>query len=458
MVFSSVVFLCLFLPAVLLLDRVIKPVKGKNLLLTAASLLFYAYGEPVFVFVLIFTVLAHYLGGLYVLRRDRYPRILLAVLLTADILLLFCFKYAGFAVSSFNDLCGLALPVPQIRLPVGISFFTFQIMSYAIDTYRDRQLIHKSFADLLLYISFFPQLIAGPIVRYAEIAPQLRQRSVTGDDRAAGMRRFICGLAKKVLIANTMAAVADTAFALEQPDCLAAWVAFFTYALQIYYDFSGYSDMAIGIGRMLGFRLPENFNYPYAALSVTDFWRRWHISLTAWFRAYVYIPMGGNRKGRGRTYVNIFIVFLLTGIWHGASYTYILWGLYFAALMIAERSGILPIEKIRFLPLRRFYTIFVVCAGFVLFRAKSVSQALSMLRACVSFGTIGNGGAILSKLTPFFLFIFIAAVVGCFPVAQKLRQRWNHRGFSYALAATLLVVCVIFLTTDSYNPFIYFNF
>lgn len=466
MVFSSVIFLCFFLPVVFLLHRVLPGIRLKNAVLTVASLLFYGYGEPVFVFYLIFLVFLHYLAGKAARKKGHFPKPLFVALLILDIITLFAFKYVGFFVESVNVVLGLTIPVPQIALPIGISFFTFQIMSYAIDAYRDEKLIQDNFFDLLLYISFFPQLIAGPIVRYSDIAAQLRERTAPPEQVADGLRRFIVGLAKKVLISNTMAVTADAFFSqvdagLSMPE---AWLASLSYGLQIYYDFSGYSDMAIGMGKMFGFHFLENFNYPYAATSVTDFWRRWHISLTTWFREYVYIPLGGNRKGMPRTLLNIFIVFLLTGIWHGANTTFIVWGLYYAVFMIAERLGAIPVKKIKCKPLLWLYTMFIVFTGFIIFRADSLSDAWVVLRALFSFSDLSRTGfaGALSQVDGYFVFILVIAVVCSFPVAKKIRAKLSNRPaaapLSYVASALLLALCMLFLITDSYNPFIYFNF
>ena len=467
MVFSSVVFLCFFLPVVFCLHRLLPGIRLKNAVLTLASLLFYAYGEPVFVFYLIFLVFVHFLVGKIARKKGKFPLPLFVLLLILDVLTLFVFKYAGFFVESINGIFGLALPVPDIALPIGISFFTFQIMSYAIDAWRDNRLIQEHFSDLLLYISFFPQLIAGPIVRYTDIAAQLKERHATPLEEAQGLRRFIIGLAKKVLISNAMAVVADALFTQSATENLAmpqAWLASAAYGFQIYYDFSGYSDMAIGMGHMFGFHFLENFNYPYTADSVTDFWRRWHISLTTWFRQYVYIPLGGNRKGKKRTIFNIFIIFLLTGLWHGANWTFLVWGLYYAVFMIAERLQWIPTGKIHFKPIKWLYTIFVVFTGFVIFRANTISQAWHIICSLFDFSSldkVGFSGA-LSYLDFYTVFILFAAILFSGPWAKQLWNKCKDKkyaeGLSYVGAVVLLAVCMVFLVTDSYNPFIYFNF
>ena len=465
MVFSSVIFLCFFLPVVYLLHTCMPNVRTKNTLLTIASLLFYAYGEPIFVFVLLFTVLLHYAAGLLVLKKTGTRKAVLTALILFDVFLLTVFKYIGFFTGTLNSFFGLRLPVPQIGLPIGISFFTFQIMSYAVDFYRDSSVIQRRFSDLLLYVSFCPQLIAGPIIRYNDISAQIASRQVTVSAQVQGLRRFIFGLSKKVILSNTMAAVADSIFALGQDEITMplSYLASAVYAMQIFYDFSGYSDMAIGMGKIFGFEFPENFNYPYSALSITDFWRRWHISLTSWFREYVYIPLGGNRKGLPRTVLHIFIIFLLTGLWHGAAFTFVIWGLYHAVFMAAERIGIIPVEKIKFKPIKWLYTVFVAFTGFLIFRAESLSQSWSFIKALFRFDTLVCGlSEALRFLDPYFILMLLLAVVFSFPVGKIISDKFGKKRSAQAVscitALFLLVVSMFLLITDSYNPFIYFNF
>ena len=338
MVFSSVTFLCIFFPIVFLLHAVLPNGKARNAVLILASILFYAYGEPVYVILLIVSVIFNYLFGLGVAGAHRKGVLTVAVIV--NIGLLFVFKYAGFFVTSLNSVLPAksALPVPKLSLPIGISFYTFQALSYVIDVYRGKAEVQRNFFRLLLYVSFFPQLIAGPIVKYHDIENEIRTRNATVDDIFSGLTRFSIGLGKKVLIANTMAYVADAVFAMPKSyiGLLASWVAAIAYLMQIYFDFSGYSDMAIGLGRMFGFHFQENFNYPYIADSIREFWRRWHISLSTWFRDYLYIPLGGNRKGKARTILNKYIVFFCTGFWHGANWTFLVWGLFHGTLQMAE--------------------------------------------------------------------------------------------------------------------------
>ena len=471
MVFSSIVFVCIFLPAVVILHSVIGNRKAKNGLLLAASLLFYGYGEPVYIFLMLASTLLNYLFALLLGKNRSKPVLALAV--AVNLGLLGVFKYSGFLVSNLNLLTGLALPVPAISLPIGISFFTFQALSYVIDVYRQEVPVQRSYGKLLLYISFFPQLIAGPIVRYSDIARQIDERTTDARSSAFGLRRFIVGLGKKVLISNAMAAAADYVFnhGAANINMLAAWVGAIAYLMQIYYDFSGYSDMAIGLGKMFGFTFKENFNHPYIAASVQDFWRRWHISLSTFFRDYVYIPLGGNRKGRLRTVWNRIVVFFLTGLWHGANWTFILWGLFHGFFLLLEEF--LPF--VRRLPklLRHVYTLLAVTVGFVIFRADTVAEAFVFIGKMFS-GFDFSPGAMsfaIQSLTPYFISMLAAAVLCCGPLEkltryvsalehkQALTARENGvQTASFVLAVLLLVWCIIRLAGGSYNPFIYFRF
>ena len=471
MVFSSLVFVCIFLPTVLILHSVIPNRKVKNGLLLAASLLFYAYGEPVYIFLMLASTLFNYLFAMLLGRYRK--KLLLALTVTVNIGLLGIFKYTGFALTNVNAFLGLSLPVPEISLPIGISFFTFQALSYVIDVYRGEVPVQKSYFKLLLYISFFPQLIAGPIVRYADIARQIDERTISVPQIAFGLRRFIAGLGKKVLIANAMGAVADYIFnhGAANLNIVAAWIGAVAYLMQIYYDFSGYSDMAIGLGKMFGFRFKENFDHPYISGTVQEFWRRWHISLSSFFRDYVYIPLGGNRKGKIRTVLNRLIVFFLTGLWHGANWTFIVWGLFHGFFLLLEEY----IPVIRRLPrfLTRIYTLLVVTVGFVIFRADTIGEALLFITQMFR-GTDFSAGIMsftLQALTPYFLFMLLAAVICCGPFARltqwisTLECKQDRtvgenilQGATFVLAFLLLLWCIIRLAGGSYNPFIYFRF
>ncbi|MBO5509089.1 MAG: MBOAT family protein, partial [Lachnospiraceae bacterium] len=340
MVFSSIVFICIFLPVIFILYTLLPSIKVKNILLVAASLVFYAYGEPVYIILMLLSTVANYLFGLLL---DKYKnknsgRLILIVAVIANLTLLGVYKYADMICGLVSDIFKIKIQSPGLALPIGISFYTFQAMSYIIDVYRDEVKAQRNYLNVLLYISFFPQLIAGPIVKYHDIEKQIQSRKQKSEDVARGLRRFIIGLSKKVLISNVLAVAADNIFSLDiyQVNICSAWIGAIAYMLQIYYDFSGYSDMAIGLGHMFGFSFSENFKYPYASVSIRDFWRRWHISLSTWFKEYLYIPLGGNRKGRVRGWINRLIVFFCTGLWHGANWTFVLWGIYHGVLLFFE--------------------------------------------------------------------------------------------------------------------------
>ena len=458
MVFSSAIFLFVFLPAVFLLDRLARGVRLKNALLLAASLVFYAFGQPVYLPLLLVSVLLNYLCGL--LAAGRYPRLGVGIAVAGGIGMLAVYKYADFAIGTVNSLFGLSLPLTGIALPIGISFFTFQGLSYVIDVYRDRTLVSRSFFKVLLYISYFPQLIAGPIVKYHDIEKEIDARHATPQETALGIRRFICGLAKKLLLSNAMGQMADTVFALPAGEIgmFAAWTGAVCYTLQIYFDFSGYSDMAIGMGRMFGFHFLENFNYPYASTTIKEFWRRWHISLSTWFRDYLYIPLGGNRKGRGRTWVNRFLVFFATGLWHGASWNFVLWGLWHGLFSVLEDCGALPVKRFKGRLTGRVYTLLVVVLGFTLFRADTLAQAGAMFAAMFTGVGLEWAGtaAVCARLTPVFLLTLAFALALSFPVSKRFQPK--NDTVTLAGALVLLVLCMFNLSAGTFNPFIYFRF
>ncbi|HIW74386.1 MAG TPA: MBOAT family protein [Firmicutes bacterium] len=474
MVFSSLSFLFLFFPVTFLLYAAVPFAKFRNALLILASLVFYAWGEPVYILLLLASVVLNWLLALALGRRDTGRKAVAAAAVILNIGLLVVFKYSGFLTETANALFRLSLPVPAIRLPIGISFFTFQTLSYVIDVYRDKSSMQKSLPRLLLYISFFPQLIAGPIVKYHDIKDQLERRTFSFDRCAGGFRRFLYGLAKKVLIANVMAVTADYAFGLPAASLTApaAWLGAVSYMLQIYFDFSGYSDMAIGLGKAFGFDFKENFRYPYAAVGIKDFWRKWHISLSTWFKEYLYIPLGGNRKGKARTYLNQLIVFACTGLWHGANVTFLVWGLFHGLFLILESAGILPVRKAEKHPAARFlarvYTLFVVLVGFTVFRADTMTQAVQYLGAMFTGGpgAAADAAGALAYLTPWFLFVLAIACVVSFPVAPALESRLcrsaagatAYAAVSYGLSLALFALCILSLAADTYNPFIYFRF
>jgi alginate O-acetyltransferase complex protein AlgI len=485
-VFSSTIFLFIFLPLCLLGYYLVRP-KLRNIFLLVMSLGFYAWGEPRFVFVMMGSIVANWLLGLVIHRlRDRRPAARAALVLTIalNIGLLFVFKYLNFTVANLDRFFGANIPLTAIVLPIGISFFTFQAMSYVIDVYRESEPVQKNPLNVALYIAMFPQLIAGPIVRYGAIAAQLVERRFDLEEFAAGAQRFIRGLAKKVLIANNVAPVADAAFESFKvaegggvPQLL-VWLGIVAYTLQIFFDFSGYSDMAIGLGKMFGFRFPENFNYPYVARSITDFWRRWHISLSSWFRDYVYFPLGGSRvSSKLRLVFNLFVVWTLTGIWHGANWTFIFWGLFYFSLLTVEKLLGLPQRlketKLRALPaLYRLLTLAAVMLAWVFFRADTMGMAVDYLGSLVGLQGSPDANAQAEALYLFHQSIITIAVGIVFstPIAPWLAERIGRRAahgkllavawpaLHYAGYAILFLVSVSAIVGDTYNPFIYFNF
>ena len=461
MVFSTPIFLFLFLPAVLVLNYIIpkKYIAAKNVVLLIASLFFYAWGEPKNVLLMLLSIAVNYVCGLLLGRFDsdeKKRKVVLWVSVVFNLGLLFFFKYFNFVTGG---------RFPEIALPIGISFFTFQIMSYTIDVYRRSVEPQKSLLKLALYISLFPQLIAGPIVRYIDVEKQLTYRECTAEKTARGMIRFSMGLAKKVIVSNTVAAICDGIFgSTNTVPAFTAWVGVICYALQIYFDFSGYSDMAIGMGHMLGFDFLENFNYPYVSCSVQEFWRRWHISLSSWFRDYLYIPLGGNRRGKVRTYINLIIVFACTGLWHGASFSFIVWGLWHGLFLVIERLGFKKVLD----KLPKFigwiYTMLVVLVGWVFFRADTLPAAMKYLEEMFSFsGGVANGMAQFDNLS---FIITVIAIILCTPVYQflkgKLEKTEGGKKAAFVIGAVLatglFILSVIFLTGSGYNPFIYFRF
>ncbi|MBQ2766786.1 MAG: MBOAT family protein [Clostridia bacterium] len=465
MVFSSAIFLFIFLPLIWLGHRLLPSVRAKNILLSVASLLFYAFGEPIYVVLMVLSVAVNYAAARCISEGEHRRRLPMILAVLFDLAMLGVFKYAGFAVECINYLPFIELPVPAIRLPIGISFFTFQILSYVVDVYRGDTQVQTRIDDLFLYIAFFPQLIAGPIVKYHDIAAQITDRTMTPELTARGLRRFLFGLSKKLLISNPCGLLADTAFAALGEQTLGAplgWLGAIAYCFQIYYDFSGYSDMAIGLGHMFGFHILENFNYPYISGSIREFWRRWHISLSTWFREYVYIPLGGNRRGRGRTVLNKFIVFFTTGLWHGASLNFIVWGLFHGTMQMIEEF-IRPTERRWLRPLWRVVTLAAVCLSFVVFRADNMTDAVRYLAVLFGGGASGGLSAALALLDPYTLTILAAALIFSFPIVPILRKRAEIGPpaldyIGYAVTLGLLLLCVMSLASSTYNPFIYFRF
>ena len=465
MLFSSLTFIYFFLPTVLILYFVIKNRTWRNAVLLIASLVFYSWGEPKYVFLMLASTLAAWLCGLAMDRTRERKALSRAILIISLVLMLgslAVFKYLNFFVENLNRIDGIALKVQSIALPIGISFYTFQILSYLIDLYWGKVSVQKSYFRFTLYVSFFPQLIAGPIVRYETVEREISLRHENWDDAVSAMRRFTLGLAEKVLIANNFAVVSVYIYSSNSAGSAAYWLAAICYTLQIYFDFSGYSDMAIGLGRIFGFHFLENFNYPYISKSVTEFWRRWHISLSSWFRDYVYIPLGGNRVKKQRWILNILIVWTLTGFWHGAQWNFVLWGLYYAVLLLCEK--LFWGKALEKLPaaVRWLYTMFIVTVGWVLFDITDFSKLGHVLGVMFSFtptswATLLSGD--VSKL--FNLAFIIPGILFSFPIAKKIS--FGGRSAASAIAANCLYIllfalCIAFIMSSSYNPFIYFRF
>lgn len=469
MVFSSLNFLFLFFPIVLFLYY-IAPRSVKNGILFFVSLIFYAWGEPVYVSLMLFSTAVDYVHGRLVDKHRGAPKAKIALIssVVINLLLLGVFKYSDFVVANLNALFGTAIPQPNLPLPIGISFYTFQTMSYTIDVYRGQAKMQTNILNFGAYVALFPQLIAGPIVRYADIAEQLVGRKETTDLFAEGIRRFVAGLAKKVLLANNIGLVWSKISALPADDMsvLTAWLGVIAFAFQIYFDFSGYSDMAIGLGKMFGFNFLENFRYPYVSKSITEFWRRWHISLGTWFREYVYIPLGGNRKGLPIQLRNILIVWLLTGIWHGASWNFAVWGLFFGVLLAIEKIFLLHwLERIPAV-FSRAYTLFAVLISWVIFAFDDIQQGMAYLSQMFGAGVPLVDDRALFLLTGNLSMLAIL-VIGATPLPSRLfaclQQRWAARPVLVSLSAStviagLFLLSVAYLVDSTYNPFLYFRF
>ena len=465
MVFSSAISLFFFVPIVFLLDRRLSDVDAKNTWLLLASLVFYSFGQVYYLPLLLLSVALNYVCGR--LAAGKYAKLGVTLAVIGGIGLLAVFKYADFAIRTVNALCGLHLPLTGIALPIGISFFTFQGLSYVIDVYREPKMVSHSFKKVLLYIAFFPQLIAGPIVKYHDIEQEIDSRRTTPQETALGIRRFICGLSKKLLLSNALGQMADTVFALPAGEIgmLAGWTGAICYTLQIYFDFSGYSDMAIGLGKLFGFDFLENFNYPFISKSITEFWRRWHMSLGTWFRDYVYIPLGGSRVSLPRHLFNIFLVWMLTGFWHGAAWNFVIWGLYFALLLILEKIWLLEILKKSHV-LNRIYVLTAAVISFVIFDATDMSQAFSYLKAMFGTGGYPLTSAASSYYFRSYFVVLMIALLGATPIPKSFCRRiqqWKTGTavmlFAEPLAlSALLLICTAFLVDGSFNPFLYFRF
>ena len=465
MLFSSIVFLFTFLPIVLILYYVL-PRQFKNSVLLLASLLFYAWGEPIYLFLMMFSILFNYISGLDIARNlgnKRAARKSLIFNVVVNLCVLGFFKYEGFVLNSLNAVLPVEIPFQEVALPVGISFYTFQILSYIIDVYRGNVPVQKNLMDFALYVTMFPQLIAGPIVKYAEIDEQLHVREENWGRFGEGVMYFIRGLAKKVLLANTVGMIYTnvSGMAPEDVSVVTAWLGCLAYTFQIYFDFSGYSDMAVGLGKMFGFEFPWNFNYPYIAQSVTEFWRRWHISLSSWFREYVYIPLGGNRVPVPKHIRNLLVVWLLTGLWHGAAWNFVAWGLYYGVILIFEKYFFHRVLDKLPEVLRHIYSLVLVMVGWVLFFSPSFAGALEYLK--LMFGAGGHGfmdGEALYLLISN-LGLWVIAIVSSTPLVYGVYERYVGRRKPVAdvvIYAGMFLLCVAYLVTETYNPFLYFRF
>lgn len=464
MVFSSLIFLWIFLPIIFIGYFLVQD-KFKNIFLLLASLVFYAWGEPKYIFLMLFSILLNYTIGLFMDKYENQKKLLLILGIVINLGILGFFKYFNFMMEIAGSCMRKEISLAEIVLPIGISFFTFQILSYIIDLYRGHYKAQKNIIHLALYISFFPQLIAGPIVQYKDISEQLNRRRCTPEKVAWGIRRFIYGLGKKVIIANTMAQCVDTIYALDYTNLtgVLAWTGAILYSLQIYYDFSGYSDMAIGLGGIFGFDFRENFDYPYLSRSIREFWQKWHISLGSWFREYLYIPLGGNRSGEIRTYLNLFIVFFATGLWHGASFNFILWGIYHGFFQIIERLGFkrfLAKHKV----IAHLYTVTVFIFGWVLFRSEDLIQAGVMVKRMLIPWQYTKTSLIMDKfLGNKTLAIISAALLGCGVIQLFFQKTGIYNKLKNSCpeiiyCGMIFILCIAMLASNTYNPFIYFRF
>ena len=466
MLFSSIPFLYYFLPCVLLVYFIV-PKAMKNVALFASSLIFYAWGEPKYVLLMLLSITCGYVFGLLInkYRSNKLGKIYFYLSSFISIAMLGYFKYVDFFIENINKMTGMKLSLLRIALPIGISFYTFQILSYTIDVYRGNVPVQKNFISFATYVALFPQLIAGPIVRYSDIVIQLENRTLTMEKIALGIRRFLFGLSKKILIANPLGELCDIFRALEDKPVLFYWIYAIAFTLHIYFDFSGYSDMAIGLGKIFGFEFMENFNYPYISASITEFWRRWHMSLGSWFRDYVYIPLGGNRVSKIIWFRNIFIVWFLTGFWHGAAWNFIIWGLYFAILLVIEKLWLL--EKLKKAKISsHIYVLFLIVISFVIFNATNMAEAFSYIG-----GMFGVGTNSFVSLESFYYLksysgIFLLAIVGATPLPKECvkrleQKKWGKISLTIAepiVLSFLLLLITAYLVDGSFNPFLYFRF
>lgn len=468
MLFSSIVFLFTFLPAVMILYYLL-PVRFRNVILLLASLVFYAWGEPVYLFLMLLSILFNYFSGLDIARNlqdKRATKRSLVFNLIINLAVLGFFKYEGFVLDTLNGILPVHISYHALPLPIGISFYTFQILSYIIDVYRGNVKVQTNLPNFALYVTMFPQLIAGPIVQYADVDEQLASREISRTKFGEGSMYFIRGLAKKVLLANTSGMIFTEVSGLAKDNIavMTAWLGAFAYMFQIYFDFSGYSDMAIGLGKMFGFEFNMNFNYPYVSKSITEFWRRWHISLSSWFRDYVYIPLGGNRVSKIKHIRNLLIVWFLTGLWHGAAWNFVAWGLYYGVILIIEKYLLSPVLDRLPDVVRHIYSIVLVVIGWVLFFSSSFGQAADYIR--VMFGAGAHGFAdresmylLTSNLILWLILIFGSTPLVHFRYEHMLRsKKWNTTIINSVVYAALFIVCIAYLVTETYNPFLYFRF
>lgn len=468
MLFSSIVFLFTFLPAVVILYYLL-PVRFRNVILLLASLVFYAWGEPVYLFLMLLSILFNYFSGLDIARNlqdKRAAKRSLVFNLIINLAVLGFFKYEGFVLDTLNGILPVHISYHALPLPIGISFYTLQILSYIIDVYRENVKVQTNLPNFALYVTMFPQLIAGPIVQYADVDEQLASREVSRTKFGEGSMYFIRGLAKKVLLANTSGMIFTEVSGLAKGNIavMTAWLGAFAYMFQIYFDFSGYSDMAIGLGKMFGFEFNMNFNYPYVSKSITEFWRRWHISLSSWFRDYVYIPLGGNRVSKIKHIRNLLIVWFLTGLWHGAAWNFVAWGLYYGVILIIEKYLLSPVLDRLPDVVRHIYSIVLVVIGWVLFFSSSFGQAADYIR--VMFGAGAHGFAdresmylLTSNLILWLILIFGSTPLVHFRYEHMLRtKKWNTTIINSVVYVALFIVCIAYLVTETYNPFLYFRF
>ncbi len=471
MVFSSILFLCRFLP-VFMICYFMVPQRMKNLILLLGSLIFYAWGEPVYVVLMLFSTISDYVHGrlIDIYRGRKAAKMLLISSVIINLLVLGFFKYTDFLIGSINSVAGTSIPLLNLPLPIGISFYTFQTMSYTIDVYRGEAKVQKNLLDFAVFVTMFPQLIAGPIVKYTQVESRLHDRYADIYTKSKGLKRFVAGLAKKVLLANNLGLLWTEISAMEygEMNVLMAWLGIVAFAFQIYFDFSGYSDMAIGLGAVLGFHFPENFNYPYISASITEFWRRWHISLGSWFKEYVYIPLGGNRKGIGRQLFNILVVWALTGIWHGAGWNFLLWGGWFALFLILEKMFLGKLLKRLPKVFGRVYALAVVLIGWVFFAIETPSGITGYLGAMLGLNGAGVWNAQVLYLGSEYALLFMVAIIASLPLVTNLIHGLEEKRTGPTMALyrlgekvippVLLLLSIAYVVEASYNPFLYFRF